>query len=100
MKKIHDEVVVSAMKTDTEEKKDRLELWGGVECTVNRVGENYFDQLLRNGHAHRLEDLELFAKLGIRALRFPVLWERTAPDGLASADWSWADERLELLRKL
>jgi dTDP-4-dehydrorhamnose reductase len=77
-----------------------LELWGGVECSVNRVGDQYFDQLERNGHAHRVEDLELFAALGVRALRYPVLWERTAPDGLESADWSWADERLNCLRSL
>ena len=40
-----------------------LELWAGVECTVNRVGDEYFDQLERNGHAHRLDDLDLFADL-------------------------------------
>ncbi len=36
----------------------------------------------------------------MRALRYPVLWERTAPDGLARADWTWADERLGRLREL
>src|SRR4028119_656234 len=77
-----------------------LEVWAGVECTVNRVGDEYFDQLERNGHATRLEDLDRFAELGVRAIRYPVLWERTAPDGLESADWSWADERLERLRSL
>lgn len=77
-----------------------LEVWAGVECTVNRVGDEYFDQLNRNGHATRLDDLDLFAKLGVRAIRYPVLWERTAPDGLEQADWSWADERLERLREL
>lgn len=65
-----------------------LELWGGVECTVNRVGDRYFEQLKRTGHDHRLDDLDLFAELGIKALRYPVLWERTAPDGLDRADWS------------
>src|SRR5215203_439749 len=58
-----------------------LELWGGVECTVNRVGDIYFDQMERSGHATRLSDLCLFAGLGIRAIRYPVLWERVAPDG-------------------
>lgn len=81
-------------------KTPALELWGGVECTVNRVGENYFDQLERNGHAHRLDDLSLFADLGIRAMRYPVLWERTAPLSLETADWSWSDERLTTLREL
>ncbi|BAZ22921.1 dTDP-4-dehydrorhamnose reductase [Kalymmatonema gypsitolerans NIES-4073] len=77
-----------------------LEVWAGVECTVNRVGDEYFDQLERNGHATRLDDLDLFAELGIKAIRYPVLWERTAPDGLENADWSWADERLGRLREL
>ena len=77
-----------------------LELWAGVECTVNRVGDKYFDQLERNGHATRPDDLDLFAELGISAIRYPVLWERTAPNGLENADWTWADERLGRLREL
>ena len=77
-----------------------LELWGGVECTVNRVGDAYFSQIERSAHATRLDDLDRFAALGIRALRYPVLWERVAPDGLAHADWTWSDERLERLRAL
>ncbi len=77
-----------------------LEMWGGVECTVNRVGDAYFTQLERSGHCARDDDLERFAALGIRALRFPVLWERTAPDGLESADWSWPERRLAALRAL
>jgi dTDP-4-dehydrorhamnose reductase len=77
-----------------------LEMWAGVECTVNRVGDEYFDQLERNGHATRLDDLDRFAELGIRAIRYPVLWERVAPNGLKKADWTWTDERLERLREL
>ena len=77
-----------------------LQLWGGLECTVNRVRDQYFSQMERNGHAERLQDLERFASLGIRAVRYPVLWERTAPDGIDSADWSWSDERLPVLQQL
>lgn len=77
-----------------------LELWGGIECTVNRVGDQYFDQLERNGHDRRLDDLDRIAALGIRTLRYPVLWERIAPDGLEQADWTWADERLHRLQEL
>jgi dTDP-4-dehydrorhamnose reductase len=77
-----------------------LQLWGGLECTVNRVRDQYFSQMERNGHAERLQDLERFASLGIRAIRYPVLWERTAPDGIESADWSWSDERLPALQQL
>jgi dTDP-4-dehydrorhamnose reductase len=77
-----------------------LELWGGIECTVNRVGDAYYDQLEVSGHARRPEDLERIAALGVRALRYPVLWERLAPDGPERADWTWADERLGRLRAL
>lgn len=76
------------------------ELWGGVECTVNRVGDRWLDQLERNGHAARPDDLDRFAALGIRALRYPVLWERVAPEGPERADWRWPDERLGRLREL
>ena len=77
-----------------------LEMWGGLECTVNRVGDRYFDQLELNGHAHRVDDLDRFADLGITAIRYPVLWERIAPLDPDSADWSWPDERLGRLREL
>ena len=80
--------------------QSRIEFWGGVECTVNRVGDRFFDQLEKNGHVTRSSDLDLFASLGIRSLRYPVLWERIAPNGLERADWSWTDERLERLRQL
>lgn len=59
--------------------------------------DEYFDQLARSGHDARLTDLDLFADLGVRAVRYPVLWERVAPDGVAGADWSWMDERLSRL---
>jgi dTDP-4-dehydrorhamnose reductase len=71
-----------------------------VECTVNRVGDRYFDQVERTGHARRPGDLDRIAATGIAALRYPVLWERTAPHGVGRADWGWADERLGRLREL
>jgi dTDP-4-dehydrorhamnose reductase len=77
-----------------------MALWGGVECTVNRVGDRWFNQLERSGHDRRLQDLDRFAGLGIRAIRYPVLWERTAPDEAAEPDWRWSDERLGRLREL
>lgn len=77
-----------------------LELWGGLECTINRVSDQYFSQMERNGHIDRLDDIDRFASLGIRAVRYPVLWERTAPDGIDHADWSWSDARLPRLRDL
>lgn len=79
---------------------DGVELWGGIECTVNRVGDDYHSQLQCSGHAERLTDLDLVAELGLRTLRYPLLWESTAPEGIASADWRWGDERLGRLREL
>ncbi|MHB8285203.1 MAG: family 1 glycosylhydrolase [Caulobacteraceae bacterium] len=77
-----------------------LELWGGHECTVNRVGEVWRDQTIRSGHQDRLSDLALFANLNIKALRYPILWERVAPDDPNVRDWSWTDERLAEIRRL
>jgi dTDP-4-dehydrorhamnose reductase len=77
-----------------------MQLWGGIECTLNRVGERFFCQLTTSGHAGRIDDLDRFAALGIRVLRYPLLWERLAPDGLEHARWGWADERLQRLRSL
>ena len=64
-----------------------LELWGGVECTVNRVGDTYFDQMERSGHDRRLGGPGSVRRPGHARAALPVLWERTAPDGLDRADW-------------
>jgi len=77
-----------------------LELWGGHECTVNRTGDIYRDQTVLSGHEFRLDDLEHFAALGCRALRYPVLWERVSPDHPDQRSWAWSDERLTRLRQL
>jgi len=77
-----------------------LELWGGHECTVNRLGERYRDQTQLTGHQDRPEDLQLFAELGIKKLRYPVLWERVAPDHPEERDWRWTDARLKEIARL
>lgn len=78
----------------------KIEIWAGAECTVSRIGDRYSDQLELTGHAARIDDIDRMAALRVGAVRFPVLWERTAPLGVERADWSWADERLERLRRL
>jgi dTDP-4-dehydrorhamnose reductase len=75
-----------------------LEIWGGPEYTLNRVGDVFHDQVERTGHAHRAGDIDRFASLGLTGLRYPVLWERVAPDSLATPDWAWTDARLERIR--
>jgi dTDP-4-dehydrorhamnose reductase len=76
------------------------EVWGGIECTVNRVGSEFHDQVRRTGHQRRPGDLDRIAALGVTALRYPVLWERTAPRGVERADWRWPERRLGRLREL
>ena len=76
-----------------------LEVWGGPECTVNRVGDLWRDQFEASGHNDRVDDLDRFAELGLRTLRYPILWEKTevAPGVF---DWTWADARMARLRTL
>src|SRR5438128_2731160 len=77
-----------------------LELWGGIECTHNRVGDVYFDQVAWTGHDRRPQDLHRFAELGIRTLRYPALWEWAVSNTSGEYDWTWPDERLPLLSRL
>lgn len=77
-----------------------LELWGGVECTIARLQDNFRDQTAETGHVNRIEDLDAIAALGIKTLRYPVLWETISPDHPDRADWRWHDERLGRLREL
>lgn len=77
----------------------RIELWGGVECTVNRVHDTYRDQLIETGHAARPGDVDLIAGLGVSRVRYPILWERVSPDDPETRDWRWTDARLAALRK-
>ena len=76
------------------------EIWGGMECTINRVGGRFQDQLSFSGHYERENDLELFAAMGIKALRFPILWERHEPVPDQAIDWTWASHQLSRLKAL
>lgn len=76
-----------------------LQLWAGPECTFNRVGSTWRDQSDETGFANRLDDLDRLCDLGIRHIRFPLLWERTEGPG-GALNWEWADARMERLRRL
>lgn len=78
----------------------RIALWVGPEPTVNRVGHQFIDQLEATGFARRLDDLDRLASVGAERIRFPLLWERTAPGRSGAIDWSWADARMNRLREL
>ena len=81
-------------------RRPTLELWGGVECSVVRVGDGWRDQTVETGHHDRLGDLDLVAEAGIKTLRYPLLWERVSPEHPDQADWGWHDTRLARLREL
>src|SRR3954467_9127047 len=89
-----------------------VEVWGGVECTVNRIGDRYVDQIELCGHASRLEDLDLLAGVGSRAPPHPGLGgvgiggaslsgavgaRRAQPSG--GCRWSHTDRSLNKLRE-
>jgi dTDP-4-dehydrorhamnose reductase len=77
--------------------QSRPELWGGIECSINRVQNTYCDQCTKTGSPDH--DLELFASLGIKALRYPLLWESHMPDKKTKPDWKSDLDRLEYLRQ-
>jgi len=77
-----------------------LELWGGVECTVVRIGDEFRNQVIETGHAARMSDLDAMAELGVKATRYPIVWESVAPQVPTELDFSWHDGRLERLREL
>ena len=77
-----------------------IELWGGIECTVVRIGDDFRNQVLETGHSARMADLDAIADLGVKAVRYPIIWETVAPETPSELDFSWHDRRLERLREL
>lgn len=74
------------------------EVWAGIECTINRVGDRYFDQLQGAGCYEREGDIKQLAQAGVRTLRFPVLWEKHEPRENMEIDWRWTDARMNEMR--
>ena len=68
----------------------QIEIWGGVECAFVKVRSGRRDQVAETGHESRSDDLAAVAALGIRTLRYPVLWEKVAPRSLDRCDWGLA----------
>jgi len=75
-------------------------LWGGIECSVTRIGDKFRDQIELTGHAKRLKDLEMIKDLGLQTIRYPLLWERVVNYHSKTYDWSWSDERISRLVEL
>lgn len=76
-----------------------MEIWGGLECTINRVGNQYFSQLDDAGHDDRTTDLEAIAALGITSIRYPVLWEKHQPQLHTVINWHKTREKLLYLKE-
>lgn len=76
------------------------EIWGGIECTINRIGDTYRDQLHYAGHYNRPGDLEIISTLGFSKLRYPVLWEAHEPTEGEEIDWTRTKTQLEKIRAL
>src|ERR1700712_4358598 len=72
-----------------------LEVWGGIECTVGRIRDHVRNQIHETGHFERDDDLDRIASIGLRTLRYPLLWETIAPDHPGQCEWGWHDRRLQ-----
>lgn len=77
-----------------------LEIWGGIEATIARIGDDWRDQVHETGHDRRADDLDRIADLGITALRYPILWESFQAGSATPRGWGWHAARLDRLRAL
>lgn len=75
-----------------------LEVWGGIECTINRIGNDYLDQLEYSRY-YKNPQHHLLQELGIKRLRFPILWEKHQPAPETVIDWSWTKQQLEYFKE-
>jgi dTDP-4-dehydrorhamnose reductase len=82
-----------------DQRRAPLELWGGAECTIVRLHDEYRDQSAETGHRDRRDDIDLMAELGLTTVRFPILWEQVAPERPDRLDFAWTDDRLAMLRE-
>lgn len=79
--------------------RQNIEVWGGMECTINRVGDKYFDQLNYSNHRERESDIKMFADLGLKKMRYPILWEHHKPTQHIAINWSETEAKLNALRE-
>ncbi len=82
----------------TAQKNNVPALWGGIECTINRVQSTFFDQLIWSGHYQRPDDLDQIADVGISRIRYPILWEKHQPEKTTEIDWTWITGQLQQLQ--
>ncbi len=56
--------------------------------------------MARAGHYDRADDIDLVAALGVRTVRYPILWERIERGEPGGRPWEWTDERMTHLRRV
>jgi dTDP-4-dehydrorhamnose reductase len=67
-----------------------------MECTIARLGDTYRDQLEETHGLERSDDIARIAALGVKRLRFPVLWEAIER---GTRNWQWHDAQLDEVRR-
>lgn len=87
------------MLTGTKYPYYKPEVWGGIECTINRVNDDFRNQLQDSGHYTRPDDIAQFAALGLTKLRYPLLWEQHQPQRDTIIDWEWTARQLQNIRE-
>ena len=80
--------------------ENKVEIWGGIEGTINRVKDAFHDQSEYSGHYTREGDIDKIASLGIKMLRYPVLWEKHQPTIDTVIDWTFVEKSLTRLKEL
>lgn len=71
------------------------EIWGGAECSIVRINDEFRDQLAEMKCYARFDDVSLFQSTGIRRIRFPILWERHQPTPHHFENWEATARRLQ-----
>ena len=74
------------------------EIWGGIECTINRVKDAFFDQVDYAGF-YQNPSVSANTDLGIKKLRFPILWEKHQPEHNGEIDWNWTEQQIDQFKK-
>ena len=91
---------VACRRVADERSLPNFEIWASPEPTVARIdATNVRDELAETGHERRASDIALLGMLGVAGTRYPVLWEKTAPEDPAKPDTAWARARLDALEQ-
>ena len=84
------------MKSD----HNSIELWAGLEHTINRVQDSYKDQIAKIGLEEGLPDFSLLKDLGLKKFRCPFLWEKIAVhDNPEKLNWDYCEQFLNGLKQ-